>query len=259
VEGDVDARLEALEAARAESERAREEADARAEEALDERDALVAQLDAARKAVQGMQAAVDARLEVIDAKRNRNVQALKDAEARAEALTRERDQLAEELKAAPQAAEIEAQYQHRLEVAAERIRTLELQLFERDRGAQELDVELTSLLDAPTPPTQKAIRRAKRHRFSKNRKVHIDDAVGEVVDLSIGGAQVLCPDKPDVNRVVAVSFVSDGNPVSCQGRIVWAWLEPHSKGKPLRYRAGILFTEVDETAIEAFIARHAAT
>ena len=62
----------------------------------------------------------------------------------------------------------------------------------------------------------------------------------------------------EVNRLVNLSLLSDEAHVSCEGRIVWAWLEPHSKGKKLRYRAGIFFTKVDEAAIEDFIGRHAA-
>jgi hypothetical protein len=203
-----------------------------------------------------MQAAVDARLEVIDAKRNRNVHALKESVA---ALTSERDGLAEELSATRRLLEDAAQTRHWLEAAEQRVRALELQLFERDRDLQDRDVELSSLLDAPTPPTEKATRRATRHRLAKATKVQVDGAAGELVDLSIGGAQLLCSKQPDVNSVVTLSLQSDATPLSCQGRIVWAWLEPHSKGRPLRYRAGILFTAVDEAAIEAYIAKHAAS
>jgi len=254
--GAIDARLEALEAARAEADRLREEADARADEALDERDALLEKLEAAKQAVQGMQAAVDARLEVIDAKRNRNVQALKES---VEAITSERDALAEELSGTRRLLEDAAQARHWLEVAEARVRALELQLFERDRELQDRDVELSSLLDAPTPPSEKATRRATRYRLAKTTKVQLDGVAGELVDLSIGGAQLLCPKQPEVNSVVTLSLPSDGPPLPCQGRIVWAWLEPHSKGRPLRYRAGLLFTGVDEAAIEAYIAKYAAS
>ena len=89
-------------------------------------------------------------------------------------------------------------------------------------------------------------------------KVHIDDAAGELIDLSVGGAQVLCPGKPELNHVAAVSLLSDDATFSCQGRIVWAWLEPRSQRRTLRYRAGIMFTEVDEAGVEAYIARYAA-
>ena len=255
--GAIDARVEALEGARAEADRLREEAETRAEEALAERDALIEQLEAAKQAVQGMHAAVDARLEVIDAKRNRTVQALKEAEERIDALTQERDGLTEELAGLRRLNDEVTQNRHWLEVAEERIRTLELQLFERDKELQDRDVELSSLLDAPTPANEKATRRATRHRFAKTTKTQIDGATGELVDLSIGGAQLLCSKQPEVNSSATLTLTSDGAALVCQGRIVWAMLEPHSKGRPLRYRAGMLFTTVDEAAIEAFIARNA--
>jgi len=70
---------------------------------------------------------------------------------------------------------------------------------------------------------------------------------------------VLSAPKPEVNRVAKITLTSDKTTITCKGKIVWAWLEPHSQRRALRYRAGVLFTEVDEAAIEAFIARHAAT
>src|SRR6185369_6681070 len=98
--GAVEARVTALDTARADAERSWEEAEARADEVTAERDALVLLLEAAKKSIQGMNAAVDERLAAIDAKRARALQA---AEARAEAaagerdaVTRERDTLAEE-------------------------------------------------------------------------------------------------------------------------------------------------------------------
>jgi len=150
-----------------------------------------------------------------------------------------------------------AQYRHWLEAAESRVRALELQLFGRERDPQERDIELSSLLDAPGAPTEKAMRRATRHRFGKTIKVQLDGNAGELVDLSIGGAQVLCAKQPDVNANVTLAVSAD-TPLSCQGRIVWAMLEPHSKGKPLRYRTGMLFTGADEAAIEAFIAKNPA-
>jgi hypothetical protein len=80
-----------------------------------------------------------------------------------------------------------------------------------------------------------------------------------LVDLSVGGAQVLCAKEQEVSRAVTMLLASGEVPVSCRGKVVWAYLEPHSKGRALRYRAGIVFTKVDGTAIEALIARHSAT
>jgi hypothetical protein len=69
---------------------------------------------------------------------------------------------------------------------------------------------------------------------------------------------VLCPKKPEVNHVVALTLITEKSTVSCRGTVVWAWLEPHSQRKALRYRAGIAFTQVNEAAIADFISRHAA-
>jgi hypothetical protein len=254
----VDARLEAIDAERAQTEQAWKDAEAR-DEAIRERDALAAELDVARQTVLGMQAAVDARLEKIAAKRSRTEQAWKDAEAREEQAIRERDALAAELEAARQAATPDDQKDLRLEAAAERIRSLELQLFERGHGPQNRDVDLDRQLDSPSPPSGQPIRRATRYSFSTTIEVYIDGALGELVDLSVGGAQVLCATKPPVNVAVTLSLLSDEIPVSCQGKIMWARPEPDSGGRPLTHRAGISFTTADEAAVEAFIIRYSAS
>jgi len=204
-------------------------AEARAAEAIRESDALAAELDAAGQAPAAVETASDARLDAIEADRTRMELAWHDAESRADEAMRQRDEIAKAL------------------------RLLQLKVAGKKRGAQYKDVELTSLLEGPTQPSDQAVRRAKRHRLSTTIKVDIDGDAGELFDLSVGGAQVLCPKQPEVNRLVKLSLTSDGNPVSCEGRIVWAWLEPHSHGRKLRYRAGISFTKVDEAAIDAFI------
>jgi hypothetical protein len=198
-------------------------------------------------------------LDAIDARREHTVRAWEDAEARAEAAVRDRDALAAELAAARQTASADPQYEQRLEAAAEQIRALELQLFGRDRGSPERDVELQALLDSPARRSDHAMRRARRHRFPSSTEVQIDGDAGVLVDLSVGGAQVFCGVEPEVNRVVSLSLPAADTPVTRQGRIVWAWLEPHSKGRPLRYRAGIAFIAPDDGAVQAFIARHAAS
>jgi hypothetical protein len=252
---EIDARVGALDAARTEAEQAARDAAARADEATEERDELAALLNKARESVQGMNAAVDERLAAIDAKRARTVQACEAAEARADAASRERDALAEELNAARQAASSEAERAQRLEAANERIRVLELQLFQRGRGPHDRDVELASLLDAPSPRLDRD-QRAKRYGFPKGVNVRIDGEVGVLIDLSITGAQVVYATAPEVGRIVTVTLPSDGAPCSAEGRLLWARRGPPSKRRPL-YRAGIAFTAVDEEAIAAFIARHA--
>jgi len=253
---EIDARVGVLDAARAEAVQAARDAESRADEATDERDALAALLDKARESVQGMNAAVDERLAAIDAKRARTVQACEAAEARADAASRERDALAVELNALRQAPASDAGQAQRLDAANERIRALEVLLAQRDRGLHDRVAEPASHRDVPSPPPDPD-RRAKRHGFPSGVRVRIDGEVGVLIDLSITGAQVVYATAPEVGRVVTVTLPSDEVPCSAEGRLLWARRGPASKRRPL-YRAGIVFTAVDEEAIGAFIARHSA-
>ncbi len=252
----VETRAAASDAERADAERNWKEAEARAEQASAERDALAALLESAKKSVQGMQDAVDKRLVAIEAKRMRKVKAWEDAEARAEAAIRERDALATELDAVRQTM-TQPEMTRQLEAATEQIRVLKLQLFERDREPRDRDVDLGSALDlAASPPSDQAGQRAKRHGFPARTKVHIGRQAGVLVDLSVTGAQVILATSPEVGLIVTVTLPSEETPCFCQGRLLWARREQPSKGRPFQYRVGLVFTAVDEAAIQAFIERH---
>ncbi len=254
---DADARLTVIDGELAAAEQARLEAEERAEEAVADRDELGSRLAAAVKSVQGMNAAVDERLAAIDAKRAR---ALQQAQERAEAATRERDALAAELAAlasAPAAA-ADPDSAQQLEVALERIHALELQLFARDRGPRDADVELGSLLPPEAvPPIERGGTPAKRYGFKPLKRVQVDRAPALLVDLSLTGAQVIFATSPEVGTMVTLTLLSDDESCFCQGRLLWARREQTAKGRPYRYPAGIAFTSVDNAAVEAFIAEHA--
>lgn len=254
----VEMRAAAVDAERVNAERDWKDAEARAEKASAERDALAALLESAKKSVQGMWDAVEGRLAAIEAKRTRIVKALEEAEARAGAATRERDALATELDAVRQTTtQPDAEIARRLESATEQIRVLKLQLFERDRGPRDRDVDLGSALDTTaSPPSDQAGQRAKRYGFPARTKVHIGREAGVLVDLSVTGAQVILASSPEVGLIVTVTLPSDETPCFCQGRLLWARREKPSKGRPLQYRVGLVFTAVDEAAIQAFIRRH---
>jgi hypothetical protein len=146
----------------------------------------------------------------------------------------------------------------RLAAATEQIRVLELQLFERDRGPRDRDVDLEPLLP-PVPPTSiaQAGQKAKRYGFKPLRKVQIDRDPALLVDLSVTGAQVIFAAPPEVGRIVTVALLSDETPCFCQGRLIWARREQTAKGRPFRYPTGIAFTAIDDAAIQAYITRHA--
>jgi len=257
-EAAAEARIADIDARRADAERNWNDAEARAEALGVERDELRALLDAAKESVQGMRAEVETRLTALETKRTRTMEALEDAEARAEAATRARDALAAELETLRQTAGHDPEMEARLAAATERIRVLELELFERDRGPRDRDIELGSLIDVkPSPPSDQAGKRATRHAFKPTAKVKVDRDPGVLIDLSVTGAQVVMATSPDVGEIVKLSLLSEEAPCFCEGRLLWARREQTAKGKPFRYRAGIVFTAADEAAIEAFIARHA--
>ena len=237
------------------------EAEDRASAAVAESERLAAMLEAAKKTVQGMHAAVESRLEAIEAKRARTTKALEEAEARADAAIRERDELAARLDATSEAApasQDDPGLTERLLAATERIRLLELQLFERDRGPKDHDVDLAAMLETPPPaPSEQVGQRAKRYEFPARTKIQIDRQPAALVDLSVTGAQAICATSPEVGRIVTVSLLSDEAPCFCQGRLLWARREQSAKGRPFRYRVGLIFTDIDEAAVEKFIERHA--
>lgn len=254
---DAEERANKASAERTDAERRIRDAEEQANKASAERDEFAARLEAEKKSIQGIRDAVKARIVAIDAKHARTVKAWEQADARAEAAGKERDALAVELSAAQQTTKPDAIVARRLESANERIRVLELMLRERDKAPSDADVDLASALEAtPSVPSEQSGQRAKRYAFSPKTAVHIDRDKGVLVDLSVTGAQVICGTSPEVGRIVTVTLASDEAPCFCQGRLLWARREQPSKSQPLRYRVGLVFTAVDEAAIQAFIAQH---
>lgn len=102
-------------------------------------------------------------------------------------------------------------------------------------------------------------RRASRYTFATAVGVDFGGEQGLLVDLSIAGAQVLSARGLEHGAEAKISLLSDEIPVSGKARVVWTRLDPNSHGRPLRYRAGILFTHIDAPAVEAFIIRYSTT
>jgi hypothetical protein len=223
-----------------------------------ERDELAARLDAAESMNRGMREAVEGRLTAIDEVYKKTVRAREEADARAEAAIRERDALAAQLAGGRPAGAPDAEMAQRLEAAFERIRVLELDLFQRDRGPRDRDVDLVPLLDTTaSPPSEQAGKSAKRYAFPAATNIRIDREAGLLVDLSVTGAQVICKTSPEVGRVVTLTLPSDVAPCFGEGRLLWARREQTAKGRPFRYRVGLVFTAVNEAEIEAYIKEHA--
>jgi chromosome segregation ATPase len=281
----ADERSQTIGQDRAAAERALTETRTELERALRDRDAIAAELETLRQSLQATRAEAGARLGSADQERAGIEIALKDAETSTAAAIRDRDMMAEELEmmrenlASVQNARIQVEQMR--EAAAARIADLEGELRERDRrqadrrreppapalgalrhvrGIEEPDpVEpAPDAQSAGQPPAEappdSPVRRASRHAFGQDMQVLIDGSPASLVDLSISGAQVISQTALKPNRMVRVQLTGDA-PITCKGKVVWARLEASSTAG-LRYRAGVLFTGVDERAVEAFLARH---
>jgi hypothetical protein len=86
--------------------------------------------------------------------------------------------------------------------------------------------------------------------------IHLDGVVALLVSLSPTGAQVLSPSPLRPNSLVKVALPFDGGTIACKGKIEWAQLETSSGGGGLQFRAGVNFSNVDETALAAVLARY---
>jgi chromosome segregation ATPase len=267
----LEAKVAALDAQVREAERVRREAVARADAA----DVLARETVARASNAEAWGRDTETRLQTAEARAAQDEARVHEAEGRARAAEHARDVLAVEIEGlrqtiarhkeesagqhAAEAATAE-EYERRLTAADERIRILELQLFQRDRpepgvSDEELADMLTSADQSPFKPT----RIASRYSFGGGINVEIDGQLGALIDLSTTGAQVLSPVPLDEGSEVTLRLMSDEIPTACRGRIAWTRLEPKSPRQPLRHRAGVLFTQVDVGAVEAFIIRYAAT
>ena len=97
-------------------------------------------------------------------------------------------------------------------------------------------------------------RGARRVTFKADITIQVDGTPGKLVDLSLTGAQVLAPAAINPNRLVTVTLPIDDNAIPCKAKVMWSRLEPRSG--QLWYRAGVMFTSVDQPALEAFLQAH---
>ncbi|HEY7290129.1 MAG TPA: PilZ domain-containing protein [Vicinamibacterales bacterium] len=244
---DIDNRRQAAEQRAADAESRRQEMEARARE-----------LETRLEQANGRVADLEARLAA--------------ATTQAAETTRAREAMAIELETARQAARLdketfEAQHaasrerldeqERRIASGVDRIKALELQQFQRERPLHNRDEDLSAMLERDL--SAKPRRRASRYTFATAVGVDFGGEQGLLVDLSIAGAQVLSARGLEHGAEAKISLLSDEIPVSGKARVVWTRLDPNSHGRPLRYRAGILFTHIDAPAVEAFIIRYSTT
>jgi hypothetical protein len=100
-------------------------------------------------------------------------------------------------------------------------------------------------------------RDAKRARMRQGTFVSVDSMPGQLVDLSLGGAQIVLTQMVKPNQVVRATIPTAGERIICRGRIVWVVYEQPETSVAV-YRTGVKFTEIDTKAVEDFMRDFAA-
>ena len=115
---------------------------------------------------------------------------------------------------------------------------------------------------APAPPAtsppkkplqfSQPARDAKRVKIRRGMAIDVDGIPGELVDLSLGGAQALLRQAVRPNQLVQLMIPTSAGQIICRGRIVWSVFERPATSLAV-YRTGVKFTDVDSGAIEKFM------
>ena len=104
---------------------------------------------------------------------------------------------------------------------------------------------------------ERPVRQVHRYRVKDEVSILIDSEPVRLVDVSTRGVQVLSAKTLKPNSSVKLRLPIDGREIAGRGRVVWAQLEPASRHSALRYRAGLRFTTIDESAVAKFIDEYA--
>ena len=112
---------------------------------------------------------------------------------------------------------------------------------------------------APPPATPKKplqfsdkARDAKRIRIRRGIDVIVDAIPGELVDLSLGGAQALLRQAVKPNQLVRMVVPTASGQLICKGRVVWVTYEQPGTSQSV-YRTGVKFSDADPAAVEVFM------
>jgi hypothetical protein len=95
-------------------------------------------------------------------------------------------------------------------------------------------------------------RDAKRVKVRLGIHVDVDGIPGELIDLSIGGAQAVLRQSVKPNQLVRLVLPAAAGQLICKGRIVWVIYERPGTSLSV-YRTGLTFTNIDAAAVEDFM------
>jgi len=183
---------------------------------------------------------------------------LKVAQQQTEDLAAERAELQRRLTDVTTAkAAAEAQYQQ-LAIASQKLTEGLPQSVRTEREQARAIAAVLPIRSQPTEAPKKPLkfseraRDAKRVKIRRGVQVSVDNIPGELVDLSIGGAQATLRQMVKPNQLVQLVLQTVTGPLICKGRVVWTIYE--QPGTSLStYRAGLKFTDVNVAAIDDFM------
>ena len=95
-------------------------------------------------------------------------------------------------------------------------------------------------------------RDAKRVKIRQGTHVSVDGIPGELVDLSLGGAQAILRQMVKPNQLVRLVLPTPVGQLVCRARIVWVVYEQPGTSLSV-YRMGVKFSDVDTKAVEDFM------
>lgn len=117
-----------------------------------------------------------------------------------------------------------------------------------------LSAPMTALLQTSRPLERVGTRRAARYPMERRSAV-INGERGQLVDLSVSGAQVLAMIRLQPGAAIRVTIMDDDeHDIRCGGRIAWSIAAP--VGPAIKYRAGIEFSSPDQKALASYCERH---
>ena len=113
-----------------------------------------------------------------------------------------------------------------------------------------------------TPPKSPALKKplqfsgqardARRVKIRSGTHVTVDGIPGELVDLSVGGAQAVVRQMVKPNQLARMVLPTATGQHICKGRIVWVLYEQPGTSLSV-YRFGVKFTDVDAKTVEEYM------
>jgi hypothetical protein len=112
---------------------------------------------------------------------------------------------------------------------------------------------IDALLETSRPLDRAGTRQAARYPMHR-RDITINGDTGEMVDLSVSGAQVQVASRLRPLKVARLVLMDEAHEIRLQGTVAWAIAVP-GKGT-ITYRAGIEFVNPDKKKLSAFCAKY---